>query len=1115
MISVNQKFIDSCNSDYVLSQIKIRVSTNKVGTVLCTLNDDEFNISSNSVEKQASSGAVCNIGGVCSNRIKVIINQKGIEKLESVNGFNKNNVLHIIQWNKVDDAQQNPEDFSLNLDDSENETGKCDLGFYYISQIKNNYYDCEITAYDGMLAFEKNLTISQLKYMMTNSKTVDEWLAYLCTLVNDSNFNISYTDNTEVTCNDGISFKLSDDSSFDKIRDAISQLAQLKMAYATIDTQGNLTLKQAIKTNTSSYDESIDNEYMFNCDNEVKESVVKLFYTSVAGFEYENTYKDEQSRNEINLFLEENKFLRGFEPYNGTALTSNTLTCLRNMSLEVMGYSFYSCECDINNRPYIELGDNVEVQRKLVDQQGTATMMSIPCVVDSVSHEIGASTHLTSNSTVGTNEGSNTKTRINSQPKDPSTSSILNMLKSPVTKYTDETATVSIRLDNTESETFDQKAFADALTPDLSYETHQVGSISTNIGYLLTNIESVNNNNIFDRAVQEYLDKSYFYKIAIQNGQDIKSSKLRYNISLNIANLSSVIGKKFLFFATNSTTSYHKDPVEATLTGIYFYRGEYYNGNFSNLLSRAYTNVETRQGNPYTAGQYEDNFVTEIFNNVDTYTKIDTGISVKKQKAVSGVLLSEYPYAAKRPNGFSIVSDIGTGVVSPGPSDTVNRLQLINAKSFNMNVVKQLIKYWLLCGNITLTGNIGGLFNTHSFIALRLEYDFNGQHYDIYAPLNLIMAHLGFGEVPTVAEGTTIYNGLNAYNYIDTWIRSSSNNVTYKNYLDLLQALYEGIVFNWYELYLEVTYLTRTAPLSQYDKDKVDIGVVTQNDLGGLREQVRQNTDNIEALNNYINEVNNDLQDAKSDIAQNTQDIAQHTTDITQNAADIQQNAADISGLDTRVTALEQGGGGGSGTFVVANPTEAATEDLTKLQVGSTIYSIPGAPTVLQLTSKPNDNQGNNYDIALVYEVVNNIKIATELYCKFLLWSLQHKFKGTVNSSYSDDESFDYTTIFDNVVAYANYTHGTGNKGNGLWTQGTITLFAKYTENGSEVQLTEGTDYTLTWTSTTQAYTKFLLEFAPDVYIYSLRIHLQACYRCSVTCKYLIDNQTCHAILNS
>ena len=161
-----------------------------------------------------------------------------------------------------------------------------------------------------------------------------------------------------------------------------------------------------------------------------------------------------------------------------------------------------------------------------------------------------------------------------------------------------------------------------------------------------------------------------------------------------------------------------------------------------------------------------------------------------------------------------------------------------------------------------------------------------------------------------------------------------------------------------------------------------------------------------------------------------------------------------------------------------------------------------------------NINLKDNYDIALVYRTINNVKVATELYSKMLLWFKQAEFESSVNSSYSDVASFDYTTIFDDVVAYANYTHGTGNSGNGLWTKGTITLFAKYTESGSEVQLTEGTDYTLTWTSTTQGSTKFLLEFEPNTYIYSLRIHLQNCYRCSVTCNYLIDNQILHDILN-
>lgn len=41
--------------------------------------------------------------------------------------------------------------------------------------------------------------------------------------------------------------------------------------------------------------------------------------------------------------------------------------------------------------------------------------------------------------------------------------------------------------------------------------------------------------------------------------------------------------------------------------------------------------------------------------------------------------------------------------------------------------------------------------------------------------------------------------------------------------------------------------------------------------------------------------------------------------------------------------ALDNGGGGGGGTTVVANPSGAATADLSKLQVGESIYGIPAA----------------------------------------------------------------------------------------------------------------------------------------------------------------------------
>ena len=934
MISVNQKFIDSCNSDYVLSQLKIKVSTNKAGTVLCTLNDDEFNISSNSVEKQASSGAVCNVGGVCSNRIKIVLNQKGIEKLDAVDGFKKNYVLHLIQWNKVDDANQSDTDYSENLDHSENQTGKCDLGFYYISQIKNNYYDCELTCYDGMLAFEKNLTITQLKYMMTNSKTVDQWLAYFCTLVNDSNFNISYTDNADVTCNDGVSFTLSDDSSFDKIRDAISQLAMLKMAYATIDTQGNLTLKQAIKTNTSTYDDTVDNEYMFNSDNEVVESVIKYFYTSVAGFEYENNYTEQQGRNEINLYLEENKFLRGFEPYNGTGLTTQTLTCLRNMSLEVMGYSFYSCECDINERPYIELGDNIEVERKLVDQQGQVSTITLPLVVDSVSHEIGASTHLTSNSTVGTNEGSNTKTRINSQPKDPSSRDILNMLKSPVTKYTDETATVRIRLDDEYSENFDFVEYKNNYSDgDTSY------SMSNGV-YRLTDVNSFRQGTIYERETPEKLEGSYIYNSNV-TAADIVNSEENFLVNVKINSLSSLIGKEVLYSVGNKTNNL----VTATITGIYFYKGSNSTYNFETPLS----NIVRENTKHYIfASAINSVILSELFpvneSRYDLTENYDYTGKYKRTNPISGISGNDNFIDWN----FYVSSDSG---------DAASVVNCVNPYIDNYDaIVKAFVFLW----DTILYGSVGGSIR-NNYIQLQVEYDYDNQHYSRYIPLPRLLGMIGF------AEGIQQYwtPALQPYTYDESYqfvANYVNNNNLADNYLDILNTIYNNIKIRVYDCFIDATYLTRHAPLSQSDKNRVDLGLVNQNDLEGLREQIRQNTQAIENLEKYVDEVNADLQESKQDIVTNAQNITALDT----------REAQDVSGLDARVTALEQGGGGGgTGTFVVANPAGQATADLNKIQVGSDIYAIPSGESTQELILTDTVRTtilGNNADNVIVFD---------------------------------------------------------------------------------------------------------------------------------------------------
>ena len=63
---------------------------------------------------------------------------------------------------------------------------------------------------------------------------------------------------------------------------------------------------------------------------------------------------------------------------------------------------------------------------------------------------------------------------------------------------------------------------------------------------------------------------------------------------------------------------------------------------------------------------------------------------------------------------------------------------------------------------------------------------------------------------------------------------------------------------------------------------------------------------------------------------------------------------------------LSATGGGGGGTTVIANPEGTATDDLNKLQVGTTIYEISGAGELTELSdvniSSPQDGQILQYD---------------------------------------------------------------------------------------------------------------------------------------------------------
>lgn len=104
------------------------------------------------------------------------------------------------------------------------------------------------------------------------------------------------------------------------------------------------------------------------------------------------------------------------------------------------------------------------------------------------------------------------------------------------------------------------------------------------------------------------------------------------------------------------------------------------------------------------------------------------------------------------------------------------------------------------------------------------------------------------------------------------------------------------------------------------------------------------------------------------------------------------------------------------------------------------------------------------------------------------------------NSNYYDQQNVNYEiSINKNIYSFV-AKPGTGNNGDGIYTKGTISLFAKYNASDTEHQLTEGIDYSLSWDeSQGLGKVKFLLDWKPDTYVYSVRLNFNSCYRVSTT----------------
>ena len=415
MKSVSDAFKLSCDNDIIDSDFLVYVSKGKDGNVLCTLDNTDFIIQTMRLRGSSTSEQTISIGGVCSTEFTMTLTKNGVDKLQSNNSFKKNYCLHVVQWNKVDDENQSSESPIYNVDGSLNTSGRCDLGYYYISKIKNSDYDCEITAYDGMVRFDKAIGANVLKYMKKNKKTIRGWLDYFCTKLNNSYFRFSYSVSSKIV-NSNLEVCISDDSELDTYRQALGYISALACGFATFDNNGDLII-QTYNTDTSV--ESINDKRLYDYDFDSYVSKVTSFSSSVAGFDFSLNYTgDKNNSEEIDIEVSENPFLRGLQEYNSDTLNSSIDTALTNIATSILGVCFYGCNVDVVQRPYLDLGDMVDVQRVVVNEDGSLSSINTTnIIVCSYDYSFCSSMSVTSSGATGTSTSSSSG-KLSSSPKE-------------------------------------------------------------------------------------------------------------------------------------------------------------------------------------------------------------------------------------------------------------------------------------------------------------------------------------------------------------------------------------------------------------------------------------------------------------------------------------------------------------------------------------------------------------------------------------------------------------------------------------------------------------------------------------------------------------------------
>ncbi len=366
MFPVSAYYLNSILNGDRRWQLKAEISLSNSSSVLITLANDDFVTQTLQVSRQSTNSSSFTIGGVCSTKLNLSLNYKGIAKVKSVSALQKGYCFRLILWLKTNDPNQSDTDYSKNRDDSSNTTGRVDLGYFYIYNIKNSDYQCDLELYDAMLAFDRDITYQDQIYLYQGAKTITEWLELFCTSCSTANYQLVLADGVaSKILNNSILFSIGNDSTLKSYRDAIGYLSILAGGFATINRSGELDIE--IYKTTSLLEVEHNNVVEYDVDDNLYR-VAKLS-TSIAGFEY-TAYNSNAQLGALGaeIFLDENPFLRSMQPEDGEELQTSIKDILDTLMAGIEDIFFYGGSYQILGRPELDIGDCITIKTKVLDK---------------------------------------------------------------------------------------------------------------------------------------------------------------------------------------------------------------------------------------------------------------------------------------------------------------------------------------------------------------------------------------------------------------------------------------------------------------------------------------------------------------------------------------------------------------------------------------------------------------------------------------------------------------------------------------------------------------------------------------------------------------------------